>query len=110
MTKDQIVQIVISLASNPMAIILIIAILAGLVILAYAQIKKDNFDLRTLITEDDGKLSIHKIGQLVALVLSSWGFVYLILYKEITEFYFMGFMGVWASAEALNKWIDRKGQ
>lgn len=108
MTKDQITQILVALAGNPMAIVLIIVVVSALALLGYAQIKKDNFDLRTLVIDENGQISIHKFGQITALCLSSWGFVYLILYKEITEYYFMGYMAAWASTELFSKWISNK--
>lgn len=62
------------------------------------------FDLSDLITGPNGKVSAHKFGQTGAWVVSSWGFVTLIQQNAMTEYYFLGYMGVWAGLRA---WQDR---
>jgi hypothetical protein len=81
-----------------------------------AQKIADSFDIRDLIVDDTtGKLSLSKLGQFVALVLSSWGLIYLIMHGTLTEIYFQGYMLTWAGANVVsngltawaNKSIDR---
>lgn len=80
-----------------------------LLVLFYIQTRKDSLDLRYLILDSKTKKpSIHKIGQGLALVVSTWGFLVLIERNLLTEFYFTGYMVTWAGTSALNKWIDNK--
>lgn len=90
----------------------LIALVALLLInLYYAQLKKDIFDLRFLIYDAGTKQpSLHSVGQLIALLVSSWGFVYLTLHDKLSEMYFMGYMSAWAAASAVNKFLDNKNK
>jgi len=67
----------------------------------------NNFDLLDLISID-GKLSLAKTGQLVALLVSTWGFVALVRAEKLTEFYFTGYMLAWAGANLASKALDIK--
>jgi hypothetical protein len=95
------------LAANSMDAILICLVIAFIVILLKIQTTKDNFDLRAVISGDNGQPSIHKIGQLVALLLSTWMLIYLAINHQMTEGYFGTYMGVWAAAQAADKWLGR---
>lgn len=80
-----------------------------ILILGYMQFKRDQLDLRWLILDDvTAKPSIHKIGQGLALLVSTWGFVKLVLANNLTETYFTIYMGVWAGSTALNKYLSNK--
>jgi hypothetical protein len=93
--------------SNAMDMILIGIVLSGIAILFKLQATKDRFDLRSVIADDKGQPSIHKIGQLVALLLSTWMLVYLAVHNQMTEGYFGTYMGIWAAAQAADKWLGR---
>jgi len=94
--------------TNTMVSILSISIILFIIILLYLQYKPDNFDLRSLLLGQNNKPSINKLGQLIALFLSSWGFVFLTLHDKLTETYFGVYMSVWAGANFLNKYITTK--
>lgn len=79
-----------------------------LVVMVYLQTRKDALDLRWLILDTSGKPSIHKIGQLVALMVSTWGFVVLTLKGNLSESYFGIYMAVWTSATAVDTYINGK--
>jgi hypothetical protein len=92
-----------------MELFLILMLCGTVALLTYIQRKKDTLDLRWLILDDvTGKPSIHKIGQLCALLVSTWGFVKLIINGTLSETYFSIYMGVWAGSTALNKYLGRK--
>lgn len=94
-----------------MELMLLMTLVGMLLVLAYIQRKKDTLDLRWLILDDvTGKPSIHKIGQACALLVSTWGFVKLIINGNLSEMYFSIYMGVWAGSTALNKYLGRKSQ
>lgn len=68
----------------------------------------NKFDLLDLISGEDGKLSLSKTGQLVALLVSTWGFVAIIRADKMTEWYFAGYMLAWAGVNIANKALDIK--
>src|SRR5882672_377499 len=99
-------QLLTALANNTLATLLLLAIIAGVGVLVYAQYRKDNFDLRALIVDPVTKQpSIHQIGQLTALVISSWGLTVLVLHDKLTEAYFSIYMAVWAGANTLDRFL-----
>ena len=92
-----------------MSLLLFVTMTAFIVILAYLQYKRDALDLRWLLLDDkSGRPSIHKIGQLLALMVSTWGFVYQMTHNTFTETYLTVYMGVWAGVGAVNKLLDNK--
>lgn len=90
-----------------MEMLLVIILASILFVLIYVQIKRDAIDLRWLITDDLHRPSIHKIAQLTALVVSTWGFVVLILKGTISETYYIGYMVTWSGSVALDKYLSR---
>lgn len=90
-----------------MEMMLFITLTVILVTLLYVQVKRDAIDLRWLITDDLHRPSIHKIAQLTALVVSTWGFVVLILKGSISETYYIGYMVTWSGSVALDKYLSR---
>lgn len=66
------------------------------------------FNFEDLLLDSSGRTSLHKLGQFIALVTSTWGFVYLTLAYKLTEFYFGLYMAAWAGANAANKWLDQR--
>lgn len=101
-------QIITTLTDNPMITALVVLALFGLLLLYVIQRKHDNYDLRWLITDEITKQpSLHKLGQLGALLISSWGFVYETIHGRMSEWYFGLYMGAWAAAEVANKWLSR---
>jgi capsule polysaccharide export protein KpsC/LpsZ len=68
-----------------------------------------NFDLRWLLVDSQTeKVSLMKVGQAVALVTSTWGFIALLSKDKLTEFYFIGYMASWAGANLANKFIETR--
>ena len=72
-----------------------LVLLAGVVLLKW-QRSHPEFDLADLLTGENGKVSLSKFGQTASLVVSTWGFVVLVQQGKLTEFYFIGYMTVWA--------------
>lgn len=95
-----------------MELILFITVTVLILLLTYMQIKKDSVDLRWLILDDKtGRPSIHKVGQCLALLVSTWAFVKLVVNDRFTTDYLLIYMGVWAGSTALNQWLgNRVGQ
>lgn len=76
-------------------------------VLVYVQMCKDHLDLRWLILERPHKPSLPKIAQVVALVVSTWGFVVLVFKNGLTETYFVGYMVTWSGSAAYEAYINR---
>ncbi len=95
------------LATHAMHLILAAIVIGAILILIKIQRAPDNFDLRSVIADEKGKPSIHKIGQLTALILSTWILVYTTIHGGLNESMFGTYMGIWAAAQAADKWLSR---
>lgn len=98
------------MSSVPLDTILLLGLGAVLaVVLLYGQYRDDDFDLRTLIVDESGKISLSKFGQFVALVASTWVLIHETRTDKLTEWLFAGYILTWAGANLGNKWISTKG-
>lgn len=96
-------------ALDPLAIILGLAVIAAVVIGWRATHNKDTrFDFEELFLDELGRTSLYKLGQFIALVFSTWGFVYLTLEYKLSEWYFTAYMLAWAGANVANKYVETK--
>lgn len=87
---------------------LLIAAVAFAALLAYWQRLEDNFDLRTLIVDNlSGKVSLFKVGQLVALMTSTWVVVHETRRGALTEWLMLIYVGVWAGSNIANKVTEK---
>lgn len=64
--------------------------------------KKVTYSLMDLIV-DDGKIQERKVTRLGTWIVSTWGFVYLIIENKLDEWYFVGYMGVWVANAILGR-------
>lgn len=64
--------------------------------------KKLSYSIMDLIV-DDGKIQERKVTRLGTWIVSTWGFVYLIIQDKLDEWYFVGYMGVWVANAILAK-------
>ncbi|BAG41564.1 hypothetical protein [Ralstonia phage phiRSL1] len=87
---------------------LLVACITGLWLLYRLQMARDSYDLRWLILDSKTRQpSIHKLGQLTALVVSTWAFVYQTNHNQLTDWLFIGYCGVWASSTLINSRISK---
>lgn len=90
-------------------LILIVASLVAFWILYRLQKRDDQFDLKHLLVDSNtNRVSLQKTGQLVALLFSSWAFVYETRSGRLTEWLFIGYMVAWSGANLASKYIDSK--
>lgn len=103
-------QLLSSLGDIPiLTLALFFTLTFSIIVLTYIQFKKDTLDLRWLILDDiSARPSIHKIGQMLALLVSTWGFVYQMLHNTFSDNYLLVYMGVWAGAGAVDKFLSNK--
>lgn len=67
------------------------------------------FDLRhILIDSKTDRVSLHKFGQFVALVVSTAVLWYEMMHSRLTEWLFTGYMLTWAGTALVKRWIDQK--
>ena len=58
-----------------------------------------------------GRLNERKLCRFGAWLLSTWGFMYLILNNRLSEWYFVGYMGAWVANALIGKAIkDPNGE
>ncbi len=88
---------------------LLTCILIFLLILLYIWHKdsKSKIDLTDLICSDE-KIDEKKFTRLGAWIVSTWGFVYLILDNKFTEWYFTGYIAVWVGNAIVDKYLNNK--
>jgi hypothetical protein len=80
--------------------------LAALIILYRWQSRRDAFDLRWLLVDTETKkVSLPKLGQLCALIVSTWAFVVLVQRNLLTEWFFAGYIVTWTGSNLADKWI-----
>lgn len=64
-------------------------------------------DLKDLICID-GQLDEKKFTRFGAWIVSTWGFVYLMLDGKFTEWYFTGYMAIWVGNVIVDKYVNNK--
>lgn len=91
-----------------MTMLLAVVVIALLIILWVWHRQSDNsVDLKDLICKD-GQLDEKKFSRFGAWIVSTWGFVYLILDDQFTEWYFTGYMAIWVSNAIIDKYLASK--
>jgi hypothetical protein len=63
--------------------------------------------LEDIILTDD-KVDEKKLARFGAWVVSTWGFVYLVVNSELTEWYFIGYIGVWVTNAIFDRYMNEK--
>lgn len=64
-------------------------------------------DLEDIVLTDD-KVDEKKLARFGAWVVSTWGFVYLIVSSQLTEWYFIGYIGVWVTNAIFDRYMNEK--
>lgn len=91
-------------------------ILALIVIVCTFYLWRLNEDQKSSISLIDlisinGKLNERKFSRFGAWIVSTWGFIYLVVTDKLDEWYFMGYMGAWVANALIGKYIkDRDGE
>jgi hypothetical protein len=86
----------------------LVLVVAFLILLLYVwhRDSRSNIDLKDLICVN-GKIDEKKFARFGAWIVSTWGFVYLILENKFSEWYFMGYMAAWVGNAIFDKYINR---
>jgi hypothetical protein len=90
-------------------VIVIVAVIAMLVAWNIQRDKNNQIDLKDLVCKD-GRINEAKFMRFCTFVVSTWGFVYLIVDQRFSEWYFAGYMAAWTGNALVNKWLTIKEQ
>jgi hypothetical protein len=97
-------------AANTMELLL--ALMIFIVLITLVQMTRnpnDELDLKDLVSSD-GKLNEKKFTRFGAWVISTWGFVYILVNNpgNFPEWYFVGYMMVWVGNAIMDKWTVKE--
>jgi hypothetical protein len=90
-----------------------LALIGGTAVIAAALVywhlsKETDFDLRwVLVDTSTGKVSLYKVGQATALMVSTWVLVHETRAGTLSEWLFAAYMFVWTGANIANKMVNR---
>ena len=108
MDKTTLAQLGMLEAASGMVISLIIIVILSLAFIWNIQRDRENqVDIKDLICTN-GRINEAKFMRFTAFVVSTWGFIYLIVDQRFSEWYFAGYMAAWAGNALLNKWLTMK--
>lgn len=96
--------------ANTMEILLALLVFGTLITLIRMSLNPtDSFDLKDLVSEN-GKLEERKFTRFGAWVISTWGFIYILVNNptQFPEWYFVGYMTVWVSNAIMAKYMNNK--
>jgi hypothetical protein len=70
--------------------------------------KSTKFDVRDLmIDKETDRLSLYKIGQFFALLVSTWILIHETRNGRLSEWLFAFYMAAWSGANLMNKYLDK---
>ena len=95
-------------ASNTMELLLALLILIVIVVMVRMTCNpNDKFNLTDLVSTD-GRVDPNKFTRFGAWVVSTWGFVYLLVSKpeSFPEWYFAVYMGAWVANTIMDKYMN----
>lgn len=87
----------------------IVVIFLLLLLWVWHRSSTSRVDLKDLVCKD-GRLDEKKFTRFGAWIVSTWGFVYMVMDAKLTEWYFVGYMGVWVTNALLDKYLVNKTQ
>ena len=91
-----------------MSVVLAITVFFLLLLLyVWHKDQTNRIDLRDLICSNN-KIDEKKFTRLGAWIVSTWGFVYLILEGKFTEWYFTGYITIWVGNAIVDKYLNNK--
>ena len=74
----------------------LITLVCCFVLIKWHTNPNNTFNLTDTLLGPDGKVSLYKIGQAAALIVSTWAFIIMVQKDKMTEYYFYGYMGIWS--------------
>lgn len=74
------------------------------ILLSWHLNKNNSIDLKTILVKD-GELSLSKLGQLIALLVSTWIIVYQTRHELLNEWLFTSYLFTWTGANVMSKYL-----
>lgn len=87
-------------------LLLIVVFFLLVIIWIWHRNSDNNIDVKDLVCTD-GHLDEKKFVRFGAWIVSTWGFVYLILDQRFSEWYFAGYMAAWVGNALIDKYLAR---
>jgi hypothetical protein len=97
-------------AANTMELLLALMVLIIIITLVtMTRNPDDELDLKDLVSTE-GKLDEKKFTRFGAWVISTWGFIYILINNpgNFPEWYFVGYMAVWVGNAIVDKYMTNK--
>jgi hypothetical protein len=93
---------------DKLGLLLLVGVLAFIWSIWRAHKGNNLFDIKDFLMDPNtNRASINKLGQLIAMLVTSFGFIYLILHNGLSEMYFGLYAGLLGGGlNSLNKGID----
>lgn len=89
------------------AVLVIVVFFLIVLLYVWHRDRTSRVDLTDLICKE-GRVDEKKFTRFGAWIVSTWGFVYMIVDDQFTEWYFIGYMGVWTGNAILDKYLSNK--
>lgn len=86
-------------------LLMVVVFFLLLLLWVWHRSRDSHIDLRDLICSN-GKLDEKKFVRFGAWIVSTWGFVYLIVEERFSEWYFAGYMAAWVTNALIDKYIN----
>lgn len=88
-------------------ILILISIFLIILLIVWHKDSNSKLDLKDLICVN-GVIDEKKFTRFGAWIVSTWGFVYLILANKFTEWYFTGYMALWVGNAIVDKYLSNQ--
>lgn len=94
---------------GPLEWLLIFMLSFGLWVMWRGHAGDSPMNARHLVVDPaTGHIVLEKFVMLGAFLISSWGFVALVYHKQLSEWYFIGYMAAWAATRSFTSWMRTK--
>jgi hypothetical protein len=88
----------------------LLAVVVGVLVLILWNFQRDRdnrVDIKDLICTD-GAIDDNKFFRFTAWLVSTWGFVYLIVDQRFSEWYFTGYMAAWVGNALFARYLESR--
>lgn len=90
-------------------IVLVLGALSFVATLFVWHKKDDAFDLRHILVDSKTqRVSLFKIGQLIALLVSTWALIHETRTHGLTEWLFLAYIATWSGINVANRAIEKQ--
>lgn len=88
-------------------------VLASIFLIIFAWLKSENKSDKSPINfvdliSENGKMNERKFLRIGTWIVSTWGFMFLIVNDNLSEWYFIGYMGTWVANALIGSAIKTK--